>query len=389
MTSDVLYGNSVKSGRALIDLKLAASYAPGIICVGKSVMLFTLYYILKHVFWMGLTDRCVAICIILYLDRAHHKEYIIDTNACVSIAFFGTSVNELRNTNTFTREGIHLWPWTYICSMVWCIYSCFLLHVGEVYISTVGYAVIRWICQYLFFCCNTIHNMITTKTKNVSSITSNTDFDSDYYEKNSTYRKERKSHFTPLLVTAVLLYLTCNVPILADLDYDLEIVIRVFCFVSTSLLWLYTLNVEQMESQTIASFTPCVNRFMVLLLAGPLILTVIVYILMISMIVYRGWDLLANAVVCSSITNNTCIPESNERITTRVSTPIATVVGVTEDVNNVKAYKPMVYPKPISIIGMPTSGLQYPDDELPFDPEAAFAEISKAKAVTDLHARSK
>jgi hypothetical protein len=378
MTSDVLYVNSVKPGRALIDLKLAASYAPGIICVGKSVLLFALCYLLKHVFWMGLTDRCVAICIIL-----------IDTNACVSVAFFGVSVSELRNTSTFIREGMDLWPWTYICSMMWYVYSCFLLHVGELYISTVGYTVITWIRLYFLFGCNTIHNMITTKTKNVSTISSTTDVDSECYEKNSTWRKERKSHFTPLLVTAVLLYLTCNVPVLADLDYDLEIVIRVFCFVSTSLLWLYTLNVEQMESHTIASFTPCVNRFMVLLLAGPLILTVIVYILMISMIVYRGWDLLANAVVSSSIANNTGISESNERVTTNVTTPKDTIIGVTEDVNNVKPYKPMVYPKPISIIGMPTSGLQYPDDELPFDPEAAFAEISKAKAVTDLHARSK
>jgi len=169
------------------------------------------------------------------------------------------------------------------------------------------------------------------------------------------------------------------VPIVADLDYDLETLIRVFCFVSTSLLWLYTLNVEQMESHTIASFTPCVNRFMVLLLAGPLFLMVIVYILMISMIIYRGWDLLTSAVVSVPAVTNPDISQSHNDY----NTPIAVTIGTVDQVKEVnKPSKPISLGKSISIIGMPLDS-QYPGDDDPFDPEAAFAEISKSKAITD------
>jgi hypothetical protein len=379
MFSDVQYTHPANPGRGFIDLKLAASYAPGIICVGKSSLLLALCSILTNVFWMGLTERCVIMCILLYLDRAHHKEYIIDTNACVSVAFFGVAVNELRNSSTFSVE---LWPWTYVCTIIWCVYSCFVLQFGEAYISAIGSAVTTCIYQHLCLCCNKMQELIFTRKKNAASTTKTEACEPEVYDKNSTGRKERNSHFIPLLITAVLLYLACNVPILADLEYELETCIRVFCFVTTSLLWLYTLNVEQMESHTIASFTPCVNRFMVLLVTGPLFLMVIVYILMISMILYRGWDLLTSAVVSSPAVMNPGVSESHDHCTT----PIAVTIGTVDHVKEAnKSYRPISLGKSISIIGMPSDS-QYPVDDDPFDPEAAFAEISKSKAITDTRA---
>ena len=372
MFSDVQYTLPGNSGKALIDLKLAASYAPGIICVGKSSVLLALCYILTNVFWMGLTERCVIMCIILYLDRAHHKENIIDTNACVCVAFFGMAVNELRHSSTFT---VDFWPSTYICSILWCAYSCFLLQVGEGYIGTAVYAVGKWIYKKLFVSCKAIYDLLKLQK---NSIGNTIVCEPECYDKNSIGRRDKNSHFIPLLITAFLLYLTCNVPILAELNYDLETLIRVFCFVSTSLLWLYTLNVEQMESHTIASFTPCVNRFMVLLVAGPLFLMVIVYLLMVSMILYRGWDLLTSAVV--SLPVNPGVSETHDPYTT----PSAVAIGKVHQSKEVNTLcKPVSLGKSISIIGMPSDSPNNGDDL--FDPEAAFAEISKSRASTDTH----
>jgi hypothetical protein len=376
MSCDMQYTPSPNHGVAVIDLRLAASYAPGIICVAKSVALLVVCHILAVVFLMTLTERCVVLCIVLYLDRAHHREYIIDTNACVCVSFFGLVVNELRVMNTFS---LAMWPWTWVCSLVWCVYSCFLLNVGEAYISAVACRGVDLFYGKVVACGNTVLNAILSERR--SGTTPPGHNESECYDKNSNGKNKRSSHFTPLLLTAVLLFLSCNVPIVVEFDNNLEMIIRMFCFVSTSLLWLYTLNVEQMQSNTITSFTPCINRFMVLLLTGPVFLMVIVYIVMISMIIYRGWDLLTNAVssvspasgssaaypvagAASSPVHPSLLSQTHENTTLRASCAASEYDA-----------KPS---KHICIIGMPSQP-PYPEEDTPFDPEAAFAEMSRLK----------
>jgi hypothetical protein len=380
-------------GRALIDLTLAASYAPGIICVGKSAVLLAICYMLSNILWMALTERCVIICILLYLDRAHHKEYIIDTNACVSVSFFGIAVNELRRGSVFSFD---MWWCALIFNVLWCIYSFLVLHVGEACIGATVGVVVKYLCDRVVLCCRALYAMATPNHANKEQLPCDRQsFDSKQdtpYDKNSQGRKQKDTHFIPLLITAILLYMVCNVPIVMVLQDEIETLIRVFCFVSTSLLWLYTLNAEQMHSNSISSFTPCINRFMVLLLIGPVFLMVVIYILMISMVLYRGWDRLTNAVVSASSVGPTAkLPEQHhdKRDCGASLGPVDVAVGLGQhayhDVRHdasldARSQKLPSFGKTVSIIGMPST-MQYPESDDMFDPEAVFAEAAKSNAV--------
>jgi hypothetical protein len=295
---------------AVIDLSLASSYAPGIICVGKTVVMFAVNYFLASVMWMSLTDRCVVLSILLYLDRAHHQEYIIDTNACVAIAFFGLVVNELRG-GTLGHGGN--WPheYTYVCSSVWAAYSLLVLCVGEVLIDDTIRARTRAVSGLFASLVSRVYRQAHGVLFGVGNSSSNSNTNGPLlepgagslpYDKLEGGKKgvDNTPLFIPLLITTVCLYAVCNVQLVWDIDYNLETALRVFCFVSSSLLWLYTMNVQQMQRRRIASFTPCVNRFAVLLMCAPLLLTVLLYVVTISIILFRGWEMLSSVVGASS-----------------------------------------------------------------------------------------
>jgi hypothetical protein len=360
------YGVSSTGSVSVIDLKLAASYAPGIICVGKSVMLVTFCHVLSEVLLLNITEKCILVVIILYLDRAHHKEHIVDTNACVGVTFFGLIVNELRSINTFS---VPLLPVTVIFSAVWWTYSCLVLQVGEQCITRV---VQKFSCSLFTHCISLAHTVyrITYVPRTSQGLTEV--LVPEKYDKNSDGKKQSNTHFIPLLITAVLLYLTCNSPVFVEFDSTVETVTRVFCFVSSSLLWLYTLNVEQMQPNTIASFTPCINRFMALLLTGPLVCMVAVYFVMISLVVYRGWDTLSTAMGSASAAASAGVSDAGY-VPTRD-------VNVKSPHEEARPARPSPLPaKNISVLGLPSH-----QDDVPFDPEAAFAEMTRSKAMGSL-----
>lgn len=283
----------------VIDLSLASSYAPGIICVGKATALITFNYILGNLLWMGLMDRCVVMSIVLYLDRAHHREYIIDTNACIGFAFFGVAVNELRASSSMLMPQSETWPYAYGSALAWGLYSLLVLTRGESAIEGCVHSMQRHMGSYAHSQLLVVHQWFkraVLKSSELPLTASESHAASGTSVYHASPRPATDTRFIPLLGTACCLYMNCNVSLTYDVDYNLDASVRVFCFVSVSLLWLYTANVKQMQGKRIASFAPCVNRFMVLLLSTPLFLAIATYLLMVSIVLYRGWELLTTAV---------------------------------------------------------------------------------------------
>lgn len=269
----------------MIDLSLASSYAPAIICVCKLALMLAVSYVLGSVVLVSVVDRCLIFAICLYLDRSYHHEYIIDTNACVGIAFFSITVNELR---VIGHYSLTFWPYTYVFSVLWQMYSVMVLCVGEL-------AIERFVWGSISYCLRNVYLVfrMVGETGFWSTAAINDKLQDKSYDKLSHGNsKSRTGSFAPLLITGVLLYCQCSVPIAMDTNYHVEVLVRVFCFASASLLWLYTVNIDEMHSHNPISFIPCINRFCVLLLSAPLVLCIVVYLGMLSIIFYRGRQML-------------------------------------------------------------------------------------------------
>ena len=346
--------NSTSVG--MIDLSLASSYAPAIICVGKLATMLAISYLLGSVVLVSVVDRCLLFTICLYLDRSHHQEYIIDTNACVGIVFFTITVNELR---TIGHYSLPYWPYTYIFSILWQLYSVVVLWVGEL-------AIERFVCGSIAYCIRNTYGLfrrvgetgLWSAEDNQSGM--NSKIGDKPYDKLSGNNKNRRGPFTPLLVTGIMLYGECSVPITMDVNYHVEVLVRVFCFASSSLLWLYTMNVDEMHSHHPISFIPCVNRFCVLLLSAPLILCIGVYLGMLSIMFYRGRHIF-RADHNDHIHKDSMYPEMSETMGSHQNTCLN---PISENVHENR--------KHLGVLGV---GGLHGQLDTPFDIEAAFAEL--------------
>jgi hypothetical protein len=363
----MVHADVVKNSTSMgsIDLSLASSYAPAIICVGKLATMLAFSYLLGSVIWVGVIDRCLIFAICLYLDRSHHKEYIIDTNACVGIAFFSIVVNELR---VIGHYSLPYWPYTYVFSVIWQLYSIVVLWFGELTID-------KFVCGVLSYCIRNTHGVfrwvgetgLWSTEGNATAI--NGKICDKSYDKlshvNHGNTKNRTDPFIPLLVTATLLYCECSVPIAMDVNYHIEVLVRVFCFASASLLWIYTMNVDEMHSHHRISFIPCINRFCVLLFSAPLILCIVVYIGMLSTMFYRGRQMF-RLDHSDHIQTDCMYPETDLSDETG---PLQSISGVLD--NKVPEKR-----KQLGVLG--TDGLHGTAGQglnTPFDIEAAFAEL--------------
>lgn len=102
--------HSVPKPKTMVDLSLATSYVPAIICLIKSFILVTLsHFLLPH-------GGLVFGCVLLLLDRSFlNSDTITDINAIIASLFFLQVSNHERTHNSFVRSYMPL----YAASAAW------------------------------------------------------------------------------------------------------------------------------------------------------------------------------------------------------------------------------------------------------------------------------
>lgn len=79
-----------------IDLNLAESYRPAVLCAVRMFFIFSMY-IVGSMLEVSSFSVFVFLCTVLYLDRCHRKESIIDTTVPTSTILASLIVNHHRN----------------------------------------------------------------------------------------------------------------------------------------------------------------------------------------------------------------------------------------------------------------------------------------------------
>ncbi|KAJ1465988.1 hypothetical protein T484DRAFT_1757010 [Baffinella frigidus] len=189
-----------------VDMSLASSYLPGIYAMLKVLVLLSMLSLMQK---LGMhIDQAIIVCAAcLYIDRCTSLRYILDTGACALCVLISVCVNA-------SRIGISGEPGlvNMSVSVAWVVFSVLIL------------------CD--------AHQPIL---RNVQ-------------------------------ITGIVHLLTssfCAVHGFLSLDVEIDAVayIRGVCFTALSVLWIYTLNLRERRANCNDSFSSCVDRFAVILVA--------------------------------------------------------------------------------------------------------------------------
>jgi hypothetical protein len=184
-----------------IDLALASSYAPACLCIVKVVALLATHSILSYI---GVESINVFFMIlaVMYIDRCMYDVYIIDSNACALCVLTAVACNVFRSENETLLDEI---PHASVIGIFWGVYAL-IITIGVPWgVWKLRNDVIQLIPTTLFFVLHTFTHM---------------------------------QHFS-----------------------DLDAWCRGVAFLLVCVVWVYTLNIEELRKARGKSLLPCVVRF--------------------------------------------------------------------------------------------------------------------------------
>ena len=187
----------------VIDMKLASSYIPALTSVVKVLLLLIVLTTLQKL-GMPISQSIITAAVCLYVDRNMSAHVIMDTNACALYTLITITINA-------TRAGLELDTvlTNYVVSALWSLCSC------------------CFICE--------IHRSFMPPIAEMS-----------------------------MLVTAFF----CGVHgfLSMRIEGDIFLYIRAILFTMFTIVWVYSERMQNVRDRPLVSFTPCLDRFGLLLL---------------------------------------------------------------------------------------------------------------------------
>jgi hypothetical protein len=231
-----------------VDMTLAASYKPVLVCITKMCILMIFHY--TSVPLLFVMERYALLLSTLYIDNWMSCEYIINTNSCLSVVAVSLLVHELRDAGIQEREHGGM-AHTVMLSLLVST-NTLVLTLGEQPLFT------NWL--FPFF-------------TRVTGVSADTAIDPGYQCKQPRQNIHQSGYSNGtmmcLVVTCALLVglstcaftISAQDPILTNL--------RVFSFTVFSVVWMYTVNYRNLRYSSVASFSPCLIRFSSVLFLTP------------------------------------------------------------------------------------------------------------------------
>lgn len=223
-------------------MALAKSYKPVLTCIAK-VSILTGFHVVFG-FILLPVERWGVVCAILVVDRWVAREFILDSNACVSIIMVSLLAHELRDAGVQTRAHDS--------------------HVSSLFLSALVLSNLLITAFGENWCINTSPSLLLGPDNNSKR------FRIPY--QSHTSRKEEHScgyiHTQGILGSLICLVTTCGLLVLISTcteeggPQDLYLTnLRVFFFTGLSLTWFYTVEYRSLGYNSVSQFTPCLLRF--------------------------------------------------------------------------------------------------------------------------------
>jgi hypothetical protein len=232
-----------------IDMTLATSYKPVLVCIAKVCALMVFHYSSASVLFV--TERYAVIVAVLYIDHWLSYEYIVNTNSFASVLAISLLVHELRDAGI--QERLHGELSHTILLSVLLASNVVVLVLGE------NQSILHLLSS---------SPVVTLQPASVANITKKV----ERSRLNQHNPVPGCSGFGPLmhiLFTCTLLVMlsTCAMPV--SIHDPVLTNLRVWSFTALSMIWFYTIYYKQLRYSGIAPFTPCVLRFSGILFLTP------------------------------------------------------------------------------------------------------------------------
>jgi len=244
-----------------IDMTLATSYKPILVCIAKVCALMIFHYASVPVLFV--TERYAIILAVLYNDNWLAQEYIINTNSCTAVLAGSLLVHELRDAGI--QERLHGDAAHTVILIILTVGNIFVLVFGEQ----------QGIFHLLFPPTQSMSAMVPDSIPD-TSIDTNNKRPRQQLHMNNIYGSQFSSNthvsigpFLCVLSTSLLLVVlsTCAMP--ASTHDPFLNNLRIWSFTVLSLTWMYTVNYKDLRYSTVAPFTPCIIRFSCVLFLTP------------------------------------------------------------------------------------------------------------------------
>jgi hypothetical protein len=239
-----------------IDMTLATSYKPVLLCIFKVCLLNCFHYSTMSLLFA--TERYALIIAALYIDNWMAYEYIVNTNSCVAVLSLSLLVHELRDAGV--QERVHGGLAHTIVLSILVASNLIIMVFGE----------------------NHDLKGILTSSKNTSyESTPESSNASTYPDKKYRCPQTNLPHsthfnygYTPsalfcVLFNCVLLVVLSSCAMPVNAQDPLLNNLRVWSFMVLSLTWLYTVHYRELRYSFVAPFTPCILRFSSILFMTP------------------------------------------------------------------------------------------------------------------------
>jgi hypothetical protein len=243
-----------------IDMTLATSYKPVLVCIAKVCTLMVFHY--TSVPMLYVTERYALIVAILYIDKWLAHEYIVDTNSCAAVLAGSLLVHELRDSGV--QERLHGETAHNVVLSMLVLSNILVLTLGE--------------HQTIFHMFFPLHKAVD----GVPTTPGSSEYDSnDKKPRQQLHTNNMQSAgghlntptsagpLTCVVGTSILLVIlsTCAMPVSTHDPFLNNL--RVWSFTALSLTWLYTVNYKDLRYSIVAPFTPCLLRFSCILFLTP------------------------------------------------------------------------------------------------------------------------
>lgn len=294
-----------------IDMTLATSYEPVLVCFFKITIVLLFYYSAENTLYI--IEKHVIVAAFLFIDNWAGYEYIINTNGAAAFIAGSVFIHDLRNTGIQERDYDHLAHNITLAMLL--LSNMLVLLFGETSFfpqclcracGCLGYSAAQVLPTTadstgkgsaasgsgtgaattgaadshaataasfnLSDAIGSVRNMFSTVHRKMAMVVERriaTGGGDAYAHMKHRERLQYQSHvlgsFVSLLISCVLFVAlsTFAMPGQKDANFVTHFTqsIRVWSFVLLSLVWNYTVNHDALSYDKVAAFTPCILRF--------------------------------------------------------------------------------------------------------------------------------
>ena len=237
-----------------LDMTLATSYKPVLVCIAKVCVLMAFHYASAVVLFI--TERYAVIVALLYVDHWLAHEYIVNTNSCVTVLAGSLLVHELRDAGVQERLHGNVVHNVVLALLVAC--NLLVLVLGDHPAWAGAVALLPGTAGG------------AGEEGEDTGVLKKMKLASNHSTKGAgALGGAAAGPLVAVLSTSCLLVVlsTCSLPV-SPHDPLLNNG-RVWAFVALSLSWMYTVNSRELRYCSVAAFTPCVLRFSFVLFLTP------------------------------------------------------------------------------------------------------------------------